>query len=244
MLVVALLVIPTLILEGTDVGDSWKTVAAVLNWLIWVAFAAELVAMLIVVRDRRRYLIHNPVNVAIVLLTPPFLPAIFQSLRAARLLRLAGLLRLAPIFRRAFSLRGVQYATVFTVLIIFTGAVAFAQEQPGKSYFDGIYWAVTTMTSVGYGDELPKTSEAKVVAMALMFVGVGYVAVLTGAIAERFIERGQEEEVEAVEADLSHDLGTELDRLAHRTRELMVDLEALRQTVREQAAHEHGDALR
>jgi voltage-gated potassium channel len=234
MLVVAALVIPTLILEGTDVGDSWKTVAAVLNWVIWLAFVGELIAMLAVVRDRRRYLIHNPVNVAIVVLTPPFLPALFQSLRVARLLRLAGLLRLAPIFRHAFTLRGVQYATVFTVLIVFTGAVAFADQQPGTSYFDGVYWAITTMTTVGYGDELPTTTEAKILAMALMFVGVAYVAVLTGAIAERFIERAQEEETEAVEAELSHDLGSELDRLAVRTRELTVEIEALREAVRQQ----------
>ena len=54
MLVVAALVIPTLILEGANVGDPWKTLAVVLNWVIWLAFLAELVAMLAVVRDRGR----------------------------------------------------------------------------------------------------------------------------------------------------------------------------------------------
>src|SRR5215212_7291051 len=98
MLVAAALVIPALILEESNVGDSWKLVVTILNWAIWLAFAGELVAMLAVVRNRGGYLARNPLSVAIVLLTPPFLPALFQSLRVLRLLRVARLLWLAPIF--------------------------------------------------------------------------------------------------------------------------------------------------
>jgi voltage-gated potassium channel len=228
MLVAAALVIPALILEGSNVGDTWKLVASILNWAIWLAFLGELVAMLVVVRSRRGYLAHNPVNVAIVVLTPPFLPALFQSLRVLRLLRVARLLRLAPIFRLAFSLRGLKYASAFTLLVVMTGAAAFENAEPDKNYFDGFYWAVSTMTTVGYGDELPTTEEAKVVAMVLMLVGIGYFAVITGAIAERFIDRGEEERIEAVEADTSDDLGARVDRLALRARDLAAEIEALR----------------
>src|SRR3954469_606518 len=65
MLVAAALVIPAVILEAPDVGPTWKAGASILNWAIWLAFLAELVAMLAAVRDRRRYLIHNPLSVAI-----------------------------------------------------------------------------------------------------------------------------------------------------------------------------------
>ena len=228
MLVAAGLVIPTLILEEASVGEAWKAVASVLNWAIWLAFLGELVAMLVVARDRRRYLLHNPVNVAIVVLTPPFLPALFQSLRMLRLLRVARLLRLAPIFRFAFTLRGLKYASVVTLLVALTGAAAFQHAEPGKDYFDGVYWAVSTMTTVGYGDELPTNVEAKVISMVLMLVGIGYFAVVTGALAERFIERGEEERVEAVEADAENDLAARVDGLALRARELAVELDAVR----------------
>jgi voltage-gated potassium channel len=227
MLVVAALVIPSLILESADVSAVWKAVAFVLNWGIWLAFLGELVAMLAVVRSRRGYLVHNPLGVAIVVLTPPFLPALLQSLRALRLVRLARLLRLAPIFKRAFTLRGLRYATVFTLLVVLTGAAGFENAEPGQDYFDGIYWAVTTVTTVGYGDVLPTTTEARVFAMVLMIVGIGYFAVITGAIAERFIERGQEEEVEAVEARAPDDVGAQVDSLAVRAHELVTELEAL-----------------
>ena len=86
---------------------------------------------------------------------------------------------------------------------------------------------LVTMTTVGYGDELPTTVESKLIAMALMLVGIGYFAVITGSIAERFIERGQEEQTEAVEAEAPDDLGAQVDRLPLRARGLVEELEAL-----------------
>jgi voltage-gated potassium channel len=228
LLIVAALVIPALVLEESDVGATWHTLAAVLNWGIWLAFAAELVAMLAVVRDRRGYLLHNPLRVVIVVLTPPFLPSLFQGLRALRLLRLLRLLWLLPMFKLAFTLRGLQYASVFTLLVVLAGAAAFENAQPDKSYFDGVYWAVSTMTTVGYGDEVPTTVAARVIAMALMIVGVGYFAVVTGAIAERFIERGEEEEIEELQAEEPGELVAQVDRLALRARELSLEIDALR----------------
>jgi voltage-gated potassium channel len=242
MLVAAAFVIPALILESADVGQTLKTIAQVLNWAIWLAFLGEFVAMLAVVNSRRGYLVHNPLNVAIVVLTPPFLPALFQSLRMLRLLRVARLLRLAPIFRRALSLRGIRFASLFTLLVAVTGAAAFENAEPGKDYFDGVYWAISTMTTVGYGDELPTTVEAKVVAMALMLVGIGYFAFVTGALAERFIQRGEEEQAEAIEAAAPDDLGTQVDRLTLRARVLVEELEALRLAVGEPELRAHPPA--
>jgi voltage-gated potassium channel len=234
MLIASALVIPDILLEVSSVGGTGKAIALGLNWATWLAFAAELVVMLAVVRSRRDYLAHNPVRVITVVFTPPFLATLLQSLRLLRLLRLVRLLRLlrlAPIFRRAFTLQGFKYATVFTGLVAVTGAAAFAASEPGKNYLDGIYWAVSTMTTVGYGDELPTTVEAKIVAMTLMVVGIGYFAIVTGAIADRFFERGQERHAEAIDAAAPDDLTAQVDRLVLRATELAAELEALRAVI-------------
>jgi hypothetical protein len=73
----------------------------------------------------------------------------------------------------------------------------------------------------------PTTTEAKVFAMALMVVGIGHFAVSTGAMAERFIQRSDDDEVEAVEADAADDLSARIDRLALRASEMATELEAL-----------------
>jgi hypothetical protein len=122
------------VLEESHVGATGKAIAMFLNWATWLAFVAELVAMLVVVRDRRAYLRHNPLSLVVTFLTPPFLPALFQSLRLLQLLRLLRLVRLAPLFRVAFTMRGVEYATVFTALVAITGAAAFEQVEPGVDY--------------------------------------------------------------------------------------------------------------
>src|SRR5688500_12803135 len=88
MLMAALLVIPAMVIEQSDWSDAWRSLAGVLNWMIWIAFAVELVVMLAVVRDRKTWLRTHPLEVAIVVLTPPFLPASLQALRVFRLLRL------------------------------------------------------------------------------------------------------------------------------------------------------------
>jgi voltage-gated potassium channel len=229
MLVAALLVIPVIAVEQSSVGEPWRSIAGVLNWMIWIAFALELVIMLATVPDRWRWLRSHLLEVVIVFLTPPFLPSSLQALRALRVLRLLRLLRLAHVARRSFSLDGLRYAAILALVTAVGGGYAYSAAESGQetppSAWDGIWWAATTMTTVGYGDEYPTTTLGRVYAIALMLVGIGFIAILTGAIAERFlaaqIDEAVEaaEEVEATEADVLSELSeirTRLDRLEKR----------------------------
>ena len=87
VLVAAVLVIPVIVIEEADAVEPWSTIAAVGNWAIWLVFAAELVATLAVVPNRSEWVPHHPLEVALVILTPPFVPPSMQSTRALRLLR-------------------------------------------------------------------------------------------------------------------------------------------------------------
>jgi len=212
LLIAALLVIPVIVIEESNVSDTWKTVGAIVNWGIWVTFALEVVVMLAVVPSRGRWLRDNPLEVAIVLFTPPFLPASLQALRVFRLLRLARLVRLAPLARRLFSLEGLRYVALLALLTVLGGGAGFAAVEKDSSTWDGVWWAVTTITTVGYGDIAPKTVPGRVIGMAVMLVGIGFIAVLTGAVAQRFlasqIEEVEEamEEVEATDAEVLAEL--------------------------------------
>src|ERR1700749_5235595 len=96
MLIAAALVLPSVALSESHPGGALEAIAFALNWITWIAFLVELVVMLIVVPDRWTWLKHNPLDLVIVFLTPPVLPAGLQSLRALRLLRLLRLPRLPP----------------------------------------------------------------------------------------------------------------------------------------------------
>jgi len=200
MLVAAVLVIPLLILEESDAGDPWDTVATVLNWGTWLAFLTELVVMLAVVPSRGRWLREHPVEVVTVVLTPPFLPASLAAARILRLLRLVRLLRLAVVLRRLFTIEGVRYVALLAFVTVLGGGTAFAAIEEEPTAWDGIWWAATTMTTVGYGDLYPETDAGRVLAMAVMLVGIGFGSVLIGAVAERFVARDVAEEAEEVGA--------------------------------------------
>lgn len=186
LIVATLLVIPVMILQASDVPDIWTLVGYIGDWMIWLTFLAEVILMLSVVPDRRAWFRDHPLDVAIVVLTPPVLPAVLRSVRILRLLRLVRVFRLAPLVKSVFSVRGVEYAAFLAFLTLFAGGQAFSSLEK-KSLTDGMYWAISTMTTVGYGDFAPKTQEGQLLAAVVMLVGIGFVAVVTGAIAQRFV---------------------------------------------------------
>jgi voltage-gated potassium channel len=133
-------------------------------------------------------------DVAIVVLTPPFAPAAFLGFRLARLVRLLRVLRLvrtARMTRKTFSLEGVKWAAALTGLVALGAGAAFASAEH-RSTSDGLWWAATTMTTVGYGDVAPMTGLGRVIAVGVMLVGIGFVAFLTAAVAQRFVAQIEE----------------------------------------------------
>jgi hypothetical protein len=83
----ALLVIPVILIEESHPSAAWRDVAAVGNWVIWLGFAAELTFVLKVAPRKKAALRAHWLDVAIVILTMPFLPALLSFLRLTRLLR-------------------------------------------------------------------------------------------------------------------------------------------------------------
>lgn len=187
LLVAALLVIPLLVIEESPHGRTLRQLAAALNWTIWVAFATELVVMLLVSPKPWRWLRRNPLDLAIVLLTPPLLPAGLQALRLFRLLRLLRLALVVKQSRRLFSPDGVKVAALVAGAAALGGAAIFADVEQRYSLWDGIWWAVSTMATIGGGNVVPHTVIGRIVGMVLMPIGIGFFALLTGAIAHRFL---------------------------------------------------------
>lgn len=188
MLVAATLVIPAIIIEEAGPGEPLETLAVVLNYAIWLAFLLEAAVMLWVVPNKRRWLGDHPLEVIIVVLTPPFFLAALQPIRLLRLGRLLRLLRLAPLVRRLFTAQGLRYTALLAILTVLAGGAAYHQTENGQSFGEGVYWAVTTMTTVGYGDLSPHTTAGRIVAIIVMLVGIGFVAIVTGAVAQAFIQ--------------------------------------------------------
>ena len=90
---------------------------------------------------------------------------------------------------RAFNNKRLR--TVLSLILFFIalfGFIFFITEPDVKSYSDGLWWALVTITTVGYGDITPLTSIGRLVASTLMFLGLGLIASLTAVISVKFIQ--------------------------------------------------------
>jgi voltage-gated potassium channel len=225
--VAALLVIPDLILEEQPLRESWHRLAVIGNWVIWLAFLGEFVAIMLLASDWRGWMRKYPLALPMLILTPPFAPGAIQALRAFRLLRLLRVARgFQFISKELLSLEGVRYVAALAVFLVLGGGVALAQVETTTSRhvssWDGIWWAIGFVTTNGEGSSV-HTDAGKTIAIVLMLTGIGVFAVLTAAIAQRFVASREVPEAEAEEARISageQAIMARLDEFATRLREL------------------------
>ncbi len=199
-------VIPLLVTEEQFTGPTAVFWLHVADWAIWGVFAAELAIMLIVTPNRRAYLRCAWLDVCIVVFTVPLLPYLLASLRLARLgrlievLRLLRLLRLAAIANRAaaliqriFGTSGLGWLLSGLIVLVVVSGTVFSYLEEGRNVPEGIWWAIVTATTVGYGDVVPNSGLGRLVATVLMIAGISFIALLSAATAARLVELETEE---------------------------------------------------
>jgi voltage-gated potassium channel len=219
--VVVLLVIPALVLHFSEPGGTLGVVSDVLNWTIYVWFLFEFLYMLWLAPDNREYFRHNKLDLTVLLLTVPLLPGIFQALWVLRLLRLIDMLPI--LLGRFVNITLLPYAVVLAFIGVFGGGLAFAHFE-NLSVFDGVYWANTTINTVGYGDISAQTPEGKVLSMILQWTGNVILAMLIGGVAAFAQQLLLGEEVE--------ELGEDIEEIEEDVDEVEEDVESLLQNVR------------
>jgi voltage-gated potassium channel len=184
-----------------DLPTGWRQVCRVANITIWLLFGADY-AIRLVTSDNRTAFVRGNLFDLVVLLLP--------TLRPLRLLRL--LTALTILERRAEKLtRGklAVYVGATTAVLVVVGALAMLDAERGHgnidSYPDALWWAVVTVTTVGYGDTFPVTGLGRAVAVGLMLCGIGVLGFVTGSLASWVLERvsSVEESHQATRTDLA-----------------------------------------
>lgn len=138
--------------------------------------------------------------------------------RAARILRILRVLRAAKSAKLVaeFVLRrraegAFMAASVLTLLLVVFGSIAILQFEARRggnitSAGDAVWWAVATLTTVGYGDRYPVTTEGRFIAAMLMTAGIGLFGTFSGFVASWFLRPGedqQDDEMRKVRAELA-----------------------------------------
>lgn len=196
-----------------DLSAGGQRLCQIVVWVTWAVFVLDYLVRLLLAESQARWFLVHVLDLAIIAL---------PLLRPLRLLRLVTLLNVLN--RKASTgLRGrlAVYVVGGSALLAFCGALAVLDAKRVNpdanivTFGDASWWAITTMTTVGYGDRYPTTGVGRLAAAGLMVAGIALLGVVTATFASWLIEQVATKELEET-ADLRTEvaaLHAKLDRL-------------------------------
>jgi voltage-gated potassium channel len=165
------------------------------DWLITGIFIAEFTSRLWAASSRRAYLRGHWID--LVSCIPPARPArAFRLLRLLRLVRaFAGIGRALTRVERLANHKGLVWLFVGWIAVMLLSATGLYIAENGvneaiESPLDALWWGLTTMTTVGYGDVFPTTGEGRIAAAVLMVLGIGLYSAITATLTSFLIVGG------------------------------------------------------
>ena len=161
---------------------------------VWVLFGVDYLVRLALASSRSRWFLHHLPDLAVIALP------ILRPLRLLRLVTLVGIMQRSA----GTALRGriTLYTAGSAALLIFTSALAALdaeRHEPGssiQSFGQALWWALTTITTVGYGDTFPASTQGRFIAALLMIGGVALAGVVTATLASWIVSLVEEENAE------------------------------------------------
>jgi voltage-gated potassium channel len=203
MMVLALAIIPLLVVPLlVDLPSGVESTFFAIDWLIWIAFVLEYGIRLYLAPNKRYFLSHNVIDLLFVLI--PFLRPlrIVRSVRAFSLLRAFRgtviLLRAVKAAKTVLTTHKLGYTLLIAVgVVVGSGLLVATLEETDperniQSIPDGLWWAVTTITTVGYGDRFPVTAIGRAIGAGVMILGIGLFGLLAASLASLLVEKDLE----------------------------------------------------
>ena len=161
---------------------------------VWVLFGVDYLVRLALASSRSRWFLHHLPDLAVIALP------ILRPLRLLRLVTLVGIMQRSA----GTALRGriTLYTVGSAALLISTSALAALdaeRHEPGASiraFGQALWWALTTITTIGYGDTVPVSTQGRFIAALLMIGGVALIGVVTATLASWIVSLVEEENAE------------------------------------------------
>jgi voltage-gated potassium channel len=202
LLIVILLSVVLVMLESIgSIESKYANILDILEWVITILFSVEYIARIISVKSPKSYVFSFYGIIDFLSIIPKYISLFILgtnsllALRALRLLRVFRILKLTRFigesanFGKALKRSRAKIAVFITfviVLCIILGTIMYLVENEHDSGFTSIprsvYWAIVTLTTVGYGDIAPITSLGQFIASMIMILGYGIIAIPTGIV--------------------------------------------------------------
>ncbi|MGK7396242.1 MAG: ion transporter [Candidatus Cyclobacteriaceae bacterium M3_2C_046] len=211
LLIAIVLSVVAVMLESVDsINEKYGHILRTVEWVFTILFTIEYIARIISIRQPIYYIVSFLGIVDLVSIIPTYLSLFFGGAQALIIIRTIRLLRVFRIFKLARYLSEGKYissalkASRFKITVFFLGVVSIViimgtlmyliegSDNGFTSIPISIYWAVVTLTTVGYGDIAPQTVIGKALATIIMIAGYAIIAVPTGIVTAEFSRQSQQ----------------------------------------------------
>ncbi|TLH68948.1 potassium channel family protein [Mycolicibacterium aubagnense] len=175
---------------------------SLVTMLAWAVFTADYAARLYLAPDRKQWFLRHLVDLAVVLLP------LLRPLRLIRLVVLVSAMQKA--IGNAIRGKVIIYTISGAVLLVYVGALAVydaeraAPDAHITSFGLAVWWAMTTITTVGYGDMYPVTTTGRVMASLMMIGGISLVGSITATIASWIVQTVSDDDQKQGAATAAH----------------------------------------
>ena len=174
-----------------EVSPSSQSILDGIQWVSWVAFAADLLFGIYKSSDKAQFLKKHPLEILAVVL--PFL----RPLRLLRFISFGTLVFEKVNLGKSIA---ITFKVIVTALFLtYLAGIEITMAERGKpgatieSIGDGFWWAITTLTTVGYGDIYPTTTEGRFIAVGLMISGICVLGFISATVAAWFVKMTQDD---------------------------------------------------
>ena len=183
-----------------EIAAKYLYIFYLIEWVLTIFFTIEYLLRIIVTPEKRKYIFSFFGIIDLLSILPAYLSLVFTGMHSLMILRSFRLLRVFRIFKLARFIGEASHLsqalkssrhkiTVFLVavgiIVVIMGTVMYLIEGAENGFTSiprAIYWAIVTLTTVGYGDVAPQTVLGQTLASILMIMGYGIIAVPTGIV--------------------------------------------------------------
>ncbi|PCJ94201.1 MAG: ion transporter [Flavobacteriaceae bacterium] len=196
-----------------EINLKYHDILLGLEWVITIFFTIEYIARIVSIKKPFKYIFSVYGIIDFISTVPLYLSYIFAGsqvlliVRALRLLRVFRILKLGKFIGEASTITKALKASkakiavfIYAVVIlsVVMGTLMYLIEDSEAGFTSiprSIYWAIVTLTTVGYGDIAPQTSLGQFIATVVMIMGYGIIAVPTGIVTAEFSRQGRDEKL-------------------------------------------------
>jgi len=223
-----LLSVSVVVLDSVaSISKQFHSELVTLEWMFTILFSIEYIARLYCAKYRWRYATSFYGVIDFLAVVPTYLALLFPELHALIDVRVLRLIRMFRIFKLTAYMSEYQhlaealsasrrkilvFLSVVLMVVTVMGSIMYVVEGPSNGFTSipiAVYWAITTMTTVGFGDITPHTDLGKLISSVMMLMGWGTLAVPTGIVTAEFAHRRNQEFVAKKTCDACYTDGHE-----------------------------------